>query len=739
MMREQRRRSTGRRAGTCAAAVVLAAAVLLAAAALGACASGSTTDANSAPTSSSSAPGLTARERQAVITAPETEKPRRLRVADGFLTMSDGVRIAVTYYLPSPRRPGEKLPVVLSMTPYRKDDDGYPYSFAVYPYLAKRGIAVVQADVRGTGGSGGVTPDREYSDAELNDLVECVQQLADKPWSNGNVGMMGISWSGFNSLMTAMRRPPALKAILTAHASEDLYGNDVHTIDGCLHLDVFSLEMEVENPVPRSPGYKLDAAYFRERFARRPWVLTYLRHQRDGAWWQDGRSLRSDWSALDVPVYAIGALLDGYRDYVPHLLDNADVPVWAEIGPWNHAWPNDGVPAPDYEWRRTAVRWFKHWLTGDAASAPFEGKTLTVFQRGAVSPDVERTTTPGSFAVYDWPLKDVSVVRLTPQAGRGLAGPLAGAPAEPAASPTPATDTLPYLAGSGVAVGNWWGETTGDMRGADEHALVYDSVTLAGDVLVLGSPEVQLSASVDAPAADWFARLEDVWPDGRVSLVTGGGINGTQLASRTQPQDITPGAPLTLRFPLRFTSYTFAAGHRIRLAVTNAQFPMVWPSARRMTSTLRVGDASTWLDLPTIASTEAVAMPAPVIPYSAAPGSEWLASLPLTPFRVLRDDPHGITEVEESEGGKTRIGDRRFVYLNVIRRWVDNRRPARAGLVGRGLERIFLPHRTLAIRALVKVVSDEHVFHTTVRRSIYENGRLVRTRTWRQDVPRDHQ
>jgi len=351
--------------------------------------------------------------------------------------------------------------------------------------------------------------------------------------------------------------------------SEDLYGNDVHYIDGCLHVDVYALEMEVENAVPRPPKYALDEAYFRERFDREPWTLAYLRHQRDGDWWQKGRSVRSDWSALDVPVYAIGALLDGYRDFVPRILDNVAAPVWAEMGPWNHAWPHDGEPLPDYEWRRAAVRWFKRWLTDDRSVA-FEGKSLTVFQRGATPPDMSLKEAPGTFSLHEWPIEGTRTLRLVPQADHSLAEPAD----EPAgAADEPATHRLPYVAGSGVGVGNWWGEPTGDMSPADEHALVYDSARLDDQLLVLGSPQVRLTATADAPTAHWFARLEDVWPDGRVSLVSGGGINGAQRASRRDPQPLPVGQPVALRFPMRFTTYTFEPGHRIRLVVTNAQFP----------------------------------------------------------------------------------------------------------------------------------------------------------------------
>jgi len=128
-----------------------------------------------------------------------------------------------------------------------------------------------------------------------------------------------------------------------------------------------------------------------------------------------------------------------------------------------------------------------------------------------------------------------------------------------------------------------------------------------------------------------------------------------------------------------------------------------------------------------------------VLPDPEAPDAEYLDYEPLTPFRVLRDDPHGITEVEEREGSDLRVGAHGFAYLNVVRRWVDNRDPARAGLVGRGREIIALPGRTLTVRAVLRIRSDATHFHVTVRRTILEGGALVRTRTWSEDIPRDFQ
>ena len=301
--------------------------------------------------------------------------------------------------------------------------------------------------------------DREYADAELDDLEQVITQLAAKSWSNGNVGMMGKSWAGFNAIMTAMRRPPALKAILVADASQDLYRNDIHYIDGILHYDIWALEMEADAIAPRYPDYELDAAYFRDRFDRPPWTITYLRHQRDGDWWQRGRSLQSDWGALDVPVYAIGGLQDGYRDYVIDLLDHAEVPG---VGRGRTRGPTTGrttvaVPAvrvaPDGGAMVAAVAYRRHDLAlrgEDPHGVPPPGpRPLEVWWRAH-----------GRFEVYDWPLTDVTDLRLVPQADHSLAD-------ASAAQGTVGDAPAALRAELGIEAGGWWGDVRGDIAPAD--------------------------------------------------------------------------------------------------------------------------------------------------------------------------------------------------------------------------------------------------------------------------------
>src|SRR6202011_4676380 len=106
--------------------------------------------------------------------------------------------------------------------------------------LGGHGYAGVRVDIRGSGESAGLLLD-EYSEQELADGVEVIAWLAAQPWCSGVVGMMGISWGGFNGLQIAARRPPALKAIVTICSSDDRYADDVHYMGGTL-LAVDGLE-----------------------------------------------------------------------------------------------------------------------------------------------------------------------------------------------------------------------------------------------------------------------------------------------------------------------------------------------------------------------------------------------------------------------------------------------------------------------------------------------------------------
>jgi len=640
--------------------------------------------------------------------------------------MKDGVRLAATYFKPQPRSKDERFPVLLETLPYRKDDSFYLRDYPFYSYFARRGFACVKVDIRGTGASEGPVPDREYSEQELDDAVEIIDQLSREPWSNGNVGMWGISWGGFSAIQVAMRQPPALKAILAAHAADNLYYDSVDYIDGAFHVDAYHVEIHHENGLPRPPDYRLDDAYFKQRFDSYPWFFTYLKHQTDGAFWRKS-ALRYDYRKLQVPAYLIGGLLDGYRDSVLRILENASVPVKAEIGPWNHAWPHDGEPGPDYEWGVGATQWWDHWLRG-TPNGVGNGKTLAVFVRAGHPPDDRLKTTPGEWRLEEWPIRRTAWKRLFPAAERQLGS-------EPGAA---GIEKLRYAPGYGIAAGLWWGEPTGGMRPDDAGSLVFDTPPLAEAIEVVGLPRVHFRVSADAPMAHWIARLEDVQPDGAVSLVAGGLVNASRRLDPLRPTPLAAGQPADLAFELHFTTWAFQPGHRIRLAVTNAQFPMIWPTPHAMTTALHFGEAS-FIELPTIPFEK---RPAPDLgapePRDERPDAKYLdcATWPEGARGFRRDLARGATWRGQCGW---EIGPRRYHTSERNYYETTDTRPAESRFRGDESYRIRFPRRSLELRSVLEVRSDEKSFYVTFTRRILENESLVREKQWAETIPRQFQ
>ncbi len=645
----------------------------------------------------------------------------------GWLRMPDGVRLAVTYWRPTPRTSGERFPVLLEYLPYRKEDSFYQRDYPLYSWFVRRGYIMAKVDIRGTGSSDGHLPDREYSEQEGRDADAIIADLAALPGSNGAVGMWGISWGGFNAIQIAMRRPPALKAILAADATDDLFHDDVHQIDGVLHVDQYALQIDHENGLPAPPDYPVDSAYFANRFDTYPWLLTYLHHDVDGPWWR-WNSLRFHYDAITIPCFLIGGLLDGYRDAVPRMLDSVRAPIKALVGPWNHTFPDDAVPGPPVEWREEAARWWDHWLKGVDNGAT-DGPRLTVFVRDSSAPDVNRTTTPGAWRGEAWP------IARTQWRTWYLAGDhqLVDRP------PTAGQDALRYVGGVGTAVPVWWNDATGDLSADDGASLTYDTAPFSAPAEIIGFPRVSLRASVDASIADWAIRLEDVAPDGRVALITGALSSGAQRASRLDPAPLPRDTMLDLVTGLHFTTWTFEPGHRARVAVSNSQFPMAWPTPGPMTMRLVTGDPRSAVVLPIVAP----------VPGAPAPGFAPLGGREHAPdARTIHDTGYPGAVITRNVGAKTTAVDflTRFAYAigprtidDVEKEHYETRDddPADTRFLGDETHVIRLRGgRTVRLHTVIDMHSDRAVFHVRVTREIAENGRVIRTRTWAEAIPR---
>ena len=130
---------------------------------------------------------------------------------DMGIILPDGTRLSARVWMPDDAT-DDPVPVILEYLPYRKRDGTAVRDALTHPYLAAHGYACVRVDMRGCGDSEGLFDD-EYSEQEITDGVAVVNWLASQDWCSGSVGMMGISWGGFNGLQIAARAPEPLKAI----------------------------------------------------------------------------------------------------------------------------------------------------------------------------------------------------------------------------------------------------------------------------------------------------------------------------------------------------------------------------------------------------------------------------------------------------------------------------------------------------------------------------------------------
>ena len=653
-----------------------------------------------------------------------------VRVEKTWIPMRDGVRLAATLYLPAGAKRGEHFPALLEYLPYRKDDDEAVRDYGTHAYFARRGYVGARVDIRGFGNSEGTPPEREYSAQEQQDAEQVIAWLARQAWSNGNVGMLGISWGGFNSIQVALRKPPALKAILAVAATEELFKEDVHYMDGVFHVDEFELTMDLDQGRSGAPDFSLDESVIGPRMDSAPWSLNYMKHQRDGAFW---RAPLKPIEELQVPAFLIGGYQDGYRDSIPRMLERVRAPIKAWIGPWNHGFPSDADYGPHYEWRDQAVRWFDYWLKGRDTGVMRDPRAL-VYQQHWHPPGSQPQDVPGEWRAEHWPPAGLAPTTLYLQPDRRLSAELPGA----------GRDQLRYVPSAGVEAGFWWGELLTDQRSVDAYSLTYDSQALEQPVAILGLPRVALQVAADAPLADWFVRLCDVAPDGQVTLVTGAGINGAQRNSMANPEDLTPGKVYRISFDLHLASWVFPKGHRIRIAVSNALWPMNWPTPYPMTTSLLLGgaDASRVIlprvplqgpPAPAFAPPEPVEAPAGIEVLDGGEGA-WPGQ-----WTVLRDEEHARSTVVWQ--GKVAISYPwgRFDHSERLTYDVDDAHPDIARVQGDSEYIQAVKDHTLTWRGRLDVSSDAHTFFYKYTRTLLRDGAVIRTKSWEEPIPRDHQ
>ncbi len=530
---------------------------------------------------------------------------------DVRIEMVDGIGLAATLYLPD-----ESLgpqPCLLEALPYRKDDLTSSYAESYVELRDQHAYAVCRVDLRGTGSSEGDGTD-EYPEVEQSDLVTVIAWLADQPWCDGNIGMWGTSYSGFNSLQIACERPPALKAICAIYASDDRWTDDVHWRGGALRLlDLvdychYMTPMSMLPPVPAVWDRDHGDGAWRAEWLRRletqePWVLTWLRENRDGPYWRHG-SVRVDgeghgYDRIDCAVMIVAGWADGYRNNTfrtVEALRDAGVPHRLLAGPWVHADPTTAYPGPRIDLTREMVDWWDRWLRGSSTSSHED--RVDVFVRGSTRPAAYLDQHLGHWLSDTWPSPDVTVQRRPVPGPRSLV-------VEPDVGIAAWIDCAGHLP---------WGLST-DQREDDARSMVWD--WMGNEEMVVGQPSVQLMISADAPAASLSVKLCDVFEDGTSALITRGSLDlafrdGVHVPATASPLE--PGAVYAVEVVLDACAYQLAPGHRLRLSLAGAD----WPNTVAPPAPVTLTVAQSTLSLPVHSGTAA----SPTFTPGAASSSE---------------------------------------------------------------------------------------------------------------------
>jgi putative CocE/NonD family hydrolase len=648
---------------------------------------------------------------------------------DHAIVLSDGTRLSARLWRPEDAN-ADPVPLVLEFLPYRKRDGTCARDALTHPYFAERGYACARVDMRGNGDSEGLMED-EYSPQELADAVEVINWAASQPWCNGNVGMMGISWGGFNALQVAALAPEPLKAIITLCSTVDRFADDIHYKGGCLLNENFGWGATMWSFSSRAPDPALRENWremWLERLQNEPFLpSTWLRHQRRDDYWQHG-SVCEDFSAIKAKVLAVGGWGDAYKNAVPQLVEALDG-AKGIVGPWVHKYPHFAAPEPRIGFLQEAVRWWDHWLKGIDTSVP-DDPDYRAYLMDGVRPAAWYTERPGRWIAE----KNGATTHLPVQTLHlSTDGTLSDAPQTmEAAIASPAH----CGAASGEYCAIWLGpEMPGDQRGDDAYSGTFTSAPLTADMDIVGAARISLTMACDKPQGQIAVRLNHIHPDGASTRITYGVLNLTHRNSHAQPQVMTPDKPEEITLDLDHIAYRVPAGHRIRLSISSAYWPLLWPSPEATQLTLTQGSIAL-PQRPTQGGDEVSFLR----PEAAAP---WETTEIRPENHIRRQEVDMVTGVHslviEDDFGKLRDADHGLITGSIAReRWdihPDDPLSARGECDWEDeLERDDIQLRT---RARCKMWSDATTFYLSAKMEAWENGTLVYTREESDTIPRD--
>jgi putative CocE/NonD family hydrolase len=523
-----------------------------------------------------------------------TDFPRAIRLIEhAEIELPDGVKLSAMIWLPKDAE-ANPVPAILEYLPYRKRDGTTERDALNHPYFAGHGYAAIRVDMRGAGDSEGVLKG-EYLKQEQDDALEVLRWIARQAWSTGAVGMIGISWGGFNGLQIAARRPPELKAVISLCSTDDRYNDDIHFMGGCLLVDKFAWGSTMFSINATPPDPELVGDKWRELWLGRLkesgfWLEEWHRRQRRDDFYKHG-SICEDYGAIQCPVYLVGGWMDGYSNPIFRMMEHLRCPKKALIGPWAHKYPNFAEPGPRIGFLQESLRWWDKWLKG-IETGIMDEPPIRAWIQDAVPPRRHYAERPGRWVAEPlWPIP--AAKPLTLALNDHVLSEIADNREKALAISSPQT--------IGLAAGKWCpygleADEPGDQREEAGGSLVFDTVPFDKPLDLLGAPVLHLDVAADRPNAFIAATLSEVLPDGSATRLTYGLLNLTHRDGHVDLKPVAPGKRYRVAIRLNELGQRIGAGNRLRLALSTAYWPIVWPSPEPVALTIATGVSH--LDLP---------------------------------------------------------------------------------------------------------------------------------------------
>lgn len=571
------------------------------------------------------------------IYLPAQEPESRYEKKSVMITMRDGVKLHTVIF--SPKNNEGTLPILITRTPYGVADAASPERS--HPELAKEGFIFVKQDIRGRYLSEGtfemlrMTHDPKVPNSidESTDTYDSIDWLLQNVANNnGKVGVFGISYDGWTTMMALIDPHPALKAVSEQATPADWFINDdMH------HNGAFRLSYGFDYAFMEEAG-KTDTLFPFDTYDNYDWYLrlgplsnvnekhfkhkiptwdNFVNHPNYDAFWKRQSLLyRFENRPLTVPTQHVAGWYDQEDFAGPllmyNLLEKKDQNNlnYIVIGPWNHGgWSRGegnalgnlqfGVPTSKNFRDELFVPWFNYHLKGKGDGNFAEA---TIFQTGTNQWKKYDSWTPkqaSSAALYFHPNGKLSFEKPA-VASTNLFDAFISDPANP----------VPYRArpieqtyGPGSRWRTWMTE---DQRFVHHRpdVLSWESEVLENDVTISGKVLAQLYASTTASDADWIVKLIDVHPDmvkenlkmsGYQQMVAADVLRGRFRKSLETPLPVKPNEVTAYTVDLLQADHVFKKGHKIMVQVQSTWFPLIDRNPQKFVPNIFLAKASDYV------------------------------------------------------------------------------------------------------------------------------------------------